>query len=238
MRRLGLTIARPSPTSTCGHLFFNCSSGTNEHPSVALAVELQRSHSRFIRIKTRHVYTRRRVSPLVNALTPPVASNMVSAMQMHHSTVSQLNCNNINKCGIRSGMSVQVKSIAVVSCCCNMARLDRSRSPFLCWLICQELKYLTAQRQRREFWARMSTLQMAVAADDTGAYSLPSTCSSSLSPSPPPRYYRNGACYSEIYGRAPLSNRQGFASDKMFVTRGGQVVSLLAGVVNAPPDDV
>uniref|UniRef100_A0AAV1TUA1 Uncharacterized protein n=1 Tax=Peronospora matthiolae TaxID=2874970 RepID=A0AAV1TUA1_9STRA len=132
-------------------------------------------------------------------------------MQMHHSAMPRLSCYNLNKCGIRSGMSVQ------------------------------ELKYLTAQRQRREFWACMSTLQLAVATDDTSTYSPPSTrssSSSSLSASPPPCYYRDGACYSEIYGCAPLSNRRGLASDKMYVTRGGQVISLLAGVVNAPSGDV
>jgi hypothetical protein len=99
----------------------------------------------------------------------------------------------------------------------------------------QDLKHLTAQRQRLEFWARNSPRQ-AVAADFTYSSSPSSTCSSSLSASPP-RHLSDGACYSAAYGYVPPPSRRGFASDKMFVTCGGQVVSFMEGVVNAPPGD-
>ncbi|KAG7389160.1 DNA repair protein xrcc3 [Phytophthora pseudosyringae] len=97
----------------------------------------------------------------------------------------------------------------------------------------QDLKHLTAQRQRLEFWARSSPRQMG---DCTYASSPSSTCSSSLSTSPP-RQFNDGACYSTAYGYMPPPSRRGFASDKMFVTCGGQVVSFMEGVVNAPRGD-
>ncbi|EGZ06302.1 hypothetical protein PHYSODRAFT_531566, partial [Phytophthora sojae] len=102
----------------------------------------------------------------------------------------------------------------------------------------QDLKHLTAQRQRLEFWARNSPRQMAVAADFTYASSpsSTSTCSSSLSASPP-RKLSDGGNYSPAYGYVPPPSRRGFASDKMFVTCGGQVVSFMEGVVNAPLGD-
>ncbi|CEG47892.1 uncharacterized protein PHALS_05217 [Plasmopara halstedii] len=70
---------------------------------------------------------------------------------------------NNNACEIRSGMSVQ------------------------------DLKHLTAQRQRLEFWARNSPRQVAV--EYTYVSSPSSTCSSSLSTSPPPSF-SDGSCYS------------------------------------------
>ncbi|OWZ24792.1 DNA repair protein [Phytophthora megakarya] len=98
----------------------------------------------------------------------------------------------------------------------------------------QALKHLTAQRQRLEFWARNSPRQMAT--DFNYVSSPSSTCSSSLSTSPP-RKFNDGACYSAMYGYVPPPSRRGFASDKMFVTCGGQVVSFMEGVVNAPQGD-
>ncbi|KAI9920226.1 hypothetical protein PsorP6_015942 [Peronosclerospora sorghi] len=116
-------------------------------------------------------------------------------------------CSSHNKsCEIRSGMSVQ------------------------------DLKHLTAQRQRLEFWARHSPRQMAVPAEYSYASSPSSTCSSSMSTSPP-RHSNNGARSSSTFGYMPVSNRRGFSCDKMFVTCGGQVVSFMEGVVNAPAGD-
>lgn len=110
-----------------------------------------------------------------------------------------------NACEIRSGMSVQ------------------------------DLKHLTAQRQRLECWARNSPRQTAM--DYTYASSPSSTCSSSFSSSPPSKF-SDGSCYSAAYGYIPPQSRRGFASDKMFVTCGGQMVSFMVGVVNAPLGDV
>ncbi|CAI5728487.1 unnamed protein product [Hyaloperonospora brassicae] len=115
---------------------------------------------------------------------------------------------NISTCEIRSGMSVQ------------------------------DLKYLTAQRQRLEFWSRMSAARrVSVATDFAYASSPTPTCESSLSASSSPPYYSDGSCYSGTYSHAPLVSQHGHASDTIYVTHGGQVVSLLAGVVNAPQVD-
>ncbi|KAE9039759.1 hypothetical protein PR003_g4526 [Phytophthora rubi] len=133
---------------------------------------------------------------------------MVATKQSRHASASPPSSNNaFDGCEIRSGMSVQ------------------------------DLKHLTAQRQRLEFWARNSPRQMAVAADFTYASSPSSTSTcSSLSVSPPHKF-SDGGNYSAAYGYVPPPNRRGFASDKMFVTCGGQVVSFMEGVVNAPMGD-
>ncbi|RLN93756.1 hypothetical protein BBJ28_00025656, partial [Nothophytophthora sp. Chile5] len=102
---------------------------------------------------------------------------------------------------------------------------------------CQDLKHLTAQRQCLAFWARSSPRQQPESTD-WGAVSSPSsTCSSSGFSASPPRQF--GSPYTGGYPPP----RRGLASDKMFVTCGGQVVSFMEGVVNAPsgalvsPDD-
>ncbi|KAG1688076.1 hypothetical protein DVH05_005016 [Phytophthora capsici] len=130
---------------------------------------------------------------------------MVATKQARHTPSPASSNNSFDGCEIRSGMSVQ------------------------------DLKHLTAQRQRLEFWARNSPRQMAMAADFSYASSPSSTCSS-LSASPPSKL-SDGACYSAAYGYVPPPSRRGFASDKMFVTCGGQVVSFMEGVVNAPQGD-
>ncbi|KAI9985552.1 hypothetical protein PInf_004926 [Phytophthora infestans] len=98
---------------------------------------------------------------------------------------------------------------------------------------CEIRSGMSVQRQRLEFWARNSPRQMAT--DFTYA-SSPSSTSSSLSASPPAKF-NDGACYFTAYGYVPPPSRRGFASDKMFVTCGGQVVSFMDGVVNAPQGD-
>ncbi|CAI5703680.1 hypothetical protein KXD40_008881 [Peronospora effusa] len=75
----------------------------------------------------------------------------------------------------------------------------------------QELKHLTAQRQHLEFYARNPPR----AVDSTSR-------SSSLSTSP------QGYMYS--------FSQRGLATDKMFITCGGQEVIFMEGVVNAPKE--
>ncbi|KAG3110818.1 hypothetical protein PI124_g20628 [Phytophthora idaei] len=128
---------------------------------------------------------------------------MVATKQTRHGSSIPSSNNSLDGCEIRSGMSVQ------------------------------DLKHLTAQRQRLEFWARNSPRQMVT---DFSYGSSPSSTSSSLSASPPSKF-SDGACYSAAYGYVPPASRRGFASDKMFVTCGGQVVSFMEGVVNAPQGD-
>ncbi|ETI48264.1 hypothetical protein F441_07671 [Phytophthora nicotianae CJ01A1] len=125
---------------------------------------------------------------------------MVATKHTRHGSSIPSSNNALDGCEIRSGMSVQ------------------------------DLKHLTAQRQRLEFWARNSPRQMAT---EFSYASSPSSTSSSLSASPPPKF-SDCACYSTTYGYVPPLSRRGFASDKMFVTCGGQVVSFMEGVVNAP----
>ncbi|KAF1325165.1 hypothetical protein FI667_g9506, partial [Globisporangium splendens] len=113
----------------------------------------------------------------------------------------------------------------------------------------QDLKQLTAQRQRMEYWDLQARNSPRHHTSEWTPYGSPSASSSSSfasssSDSPPYRKnnnssnssvyaYGNNNYGSHYYRRsAPLS-----PSDKMFVTCGGQVVSFMEGVVNAPQFD-
>ncbi|DAZ93650.1 TPA: hypothetical protein N0F65_009055 [Lagenidium giganteum] len=118
----------------------------------------------------------------------------------------------------------------------------------------QDLKQLTAQRaerQRVEYWeqqARYSPRTTMCASSEWSSISPP-TRSSALGGSPPRSSYSSsstsnygasyGSCYGSAYGsrRSPGSSPPGCQPEKMFVTCGGQVVSFMEGVVNAPQLD-
>lgn len=122
----------------------------------------------------------------------------------------------------------------------------------------QDLKQLTAHRQCMEFWeqqARNSPRQVGSPSDWSSASlsSSPGSTSSLLSSSSsasgsPPRaqltpvshlYQPQGATafrYSAGYGPVAVQSPP-VSADKMFVTYGGQVVSFMEGVVNAPQID-
>uniref|UniRef100_K3WTF4 Uncharacterized protein n=1 Tax=Globisporangium ultimum (strain ATCC 200006 / CBS 805.95 / DAOM BR144) TaxID=431595 RepID=K3WTF4_GLOUD len=116
----------------------------------------------------------------------------------------------------------------------------------------QDLKQLTAQRtqrQRMEYWdlqARNSPRHHASSEwtpyGSPGASSSSSFTSSSSytsSPSNSPPYRKNSSMYAygnNTYG-SHYYHRSAPPSDKMFVTCGGQVVSFMEGVVNAPQFD-
>ncbi|CAH0475157.1 unnamed protein product [Peronospora belbahrii] len=97
----------------------------------------------------------------------------------------------------------------------------------------QDLKQLTAQRQRLELQARNSSRQTATAAKFSYVSSPSSTCSSSLSSPSPPRHHGDSRRYAAMHGYVPI-RRRGLASDKMFVTCGGQEIFFMEGVINAP----
>lgn len=190
---------------------------------------------------------------------------MVVGKHMHHAFGGVAASNNCGFDGyeIRSGMSVQVRRSSRVSRAesgSNDVRL------FLFPVLLQDLKQLTAQRQCMEYWelqARNSPRQ--VSSNDWGASSPPpaslssspgstssmlSSSSSSSSGSPPRGRYAQAtqqhshASYqhhasSYRYGGYNRLSPRGRASpaDKIFVTYGGQVVSFMEGVVNAPQID-